>query len=781
MKKTLASVIVGCLCACLLAGCACKHEWLEASCTAARICAECEATEGEPLGHDWVKNEGCTLVCSRCGSVDIAHHTWADATCIVPQTCTVCGFADSTVYAEHQWLEATETAPKTCSVCRKQSGISLGEAREEDYSRIRENGEKLVADGKYAEAIFLLDEAWKQTEEKEFYDIAARYRFAFGNYQTMVLAAGKNNSAVLNKDGTVSVVGRNDNGELAAENWTDIKAISLGDKHIVGLKHNGEVVAAGSNSSGRCNVVQWKNIAAISAGDGHTVALDSDGRVLATGYDEFGQCQTDVLMSEAGEKRIVAVAAGHYHTVALLEDGTAVACGDNRFNACNVKNWTDLAAVYAGSMFTAGLKTNGTVVVTGQSVSGWNVSEWTDMVGLAAGDSWLTGIRADGTVVSVGIEGAYLQECHRTMENWKNIAHVAVGFDQTVAMDSEGKIFCAGVNNFGQCDLQEGAAAQHSGDGEIKAEAEYVIFDRYMDYEDEYANVLGMSADGEPVWIYMTDHMGEYQDHSRIDDIGQFGELYFIREDQCITALDCATGQAVWQHKGIEGKLEKRNTDSEGNTHIVGYSHDIYVAADGKQGCAAEDGTCKQHSNLKPVKPGKTVTQVRFDYFMEGEPGERGNFVGLDKNKVPVWIYRTSQNDVPQNATIMEIGKYGNSYYFLDCGKITALDIKTGKILWQNDDVVTGGISSVIDTNGTIYLCGALGPDFAAVDAKGNTLTVIGTFDENYMWPYAIEKKSGKLHIKFGYGPESETYESFLITVNPRDFSYKIVGGIDPY
>lgn len=50
--------------------CACghKHTWVEATCTEPKTCSECGETEGEPLGHDWIE---ATLTepmkCSRCG------------------------------------------------------------------------------------------------------------------------------------------------------------------------------------------------------------------------------------------------------------------------------------------------------------------------------------------------------------------------------------------------------------------------------------------------------------------------------------------------------------------------------------------------------------------------------------------------------------------------------------------------------------------------------------------------------------------------------------------
>ena len=52
-------------------------------------------------------------------------HTWQEATCTAPKTCTACGVTEGTV-APHTWQEATCTEPVTCSGCGKTDGIPLG-------------------------------------------------------------------------------------------------------------------------------------------------------------------------------------------------------------------------------------------------------------------------------------------------------------------------------------------------------------------------------------------------------------------------------------------------------------------------------------------------------------------------------------------------------------------------------------------------------------------------------------------------------------------------------
>ena len=58
-------------------------------------------------------------------------HTWAEATCTAPKTCTACGKTEGEALG-HTWQEATCQAPKTCSAC----GETEGEALEHNY----ENG-----------------------------------------------------------------------------------------------------------------------------------------------------------------------------------------------------------------------------------------------------------------------------------------------------------------------------------------------------------------------------------------------------------------------------------------------------------------------------------------------------------------------------------------------------------------------------------------------------------------------------------------------------------------
>ncbi len=103
------------------------HTWVEATCTEAKVCSVCNVTEGEALPHMW-KDATCTeaRVCSVCNATDgePLGHSWQGATCITPKTCSVCKVTEGKV-AAHTWLEATTEAPQTCSVCKATTGTKL--------------------------------------------------------------------------------------------------------------------------------------------------------------------------------------------------------------------------------------------------------------------------------------------------------------------------------------------------------------------------------------------------------------------------------------------------------------------------------------------------------------------------------------------------------------------------------------------------------------------------------------------------------------------------------
>ena len=79
-----------------------NHTWVNADCDTPKTCSVCQATEGEALGHNWV-----------------------NADCDTPKTCSVCQATEGEALG-HSWVNADCDTPKTCSVCQETEGEALG-------------------------------------------------------------------------------------------------------------------------------------------------------------------------------------------------------------------------------------------------------------------------------------------------------------------------------------------------------------------------------------------------------------------------------------------------------------------------------------------------------------------------------------------------------------------------------------------------------------------------------------------------------------------------------
>ena len=79
----------------------CNHSWNDATCTDPKTCSVCGATEGSAAGHSWT-DATCTApkTCSACGATegDVAEHNYQDA------TCTGCGAAEPDAVVVGRWF-----------------------------------------------------------------------------------------------------------------------------------------------------------------------------------------------------------------------------------------------------------------------------------------------------------------------------------------------------------------------------------------------------------------------------------------------------------------------------------------------------------------------------------------------------------------------------------------------------------------------------------------------------------------------------------------------------
>lgn len=100
-----------------LAGCACEHEWSEADCVNAAVCAKCEEVGEAALGHDW-----------------------SDATCTAPQTCGRCGETQGEALGHDfgEWVYTKTEKSRTCTRCNHTESEEIDE---KTYAQYLMNGQ----------------------------------------------------------------------------------------------------------------------------------------------------------------------------------------------------------------------------------------------------------------------------------------------------------------------------------------------------------------------------------------------------------------------------------------------------------------------------------------------------------------------------------------------------------------------------------------------------------------------------------------------------------------
>lgn len=350
---------------------------------------------------------------------------------------------------------------------------------------------------------------------------------------TPQIAAGWNNTALLKSDGSVYTWGSNYKFQLGNGNGglvdpsgvpcavlsgtclpvysatpvavqalrQGVKAISVGENHMVALTASGQVYAWGDNSSGQCGadfdpstagtqttiaepqVVQGINSAvAISAGAYHTVVLDSSGNVWTFGRNEYGQLGYGKSSSFTPVKvpnltGIKAISAGGYHTVALKNDGTVWTWGSNTNGQLGVNtgliglptvipNFTDVKAIVAERFETIALKNDNTVWTFSRhgaldsEILPSQVPLGSDISLLYAGSQHSGVIKNDSTIWSWGYNNDGELGDGNTFSNQFPLQAVgmtdvvyAAGAYHTVVIKRDGTIWAWGLNNVGQLGL----------------------------------------------------------------------------------------------------------------------------------------------------------------------------------------------------------------------------------------------------------------------------------------------------------------------------------------
>lgn len=132
--------------------------------------------------------------------------------------------------------------------------------------------------------------------------------------------------------------------------------------------------------------------------------------------------------------------AGLTHSLGVRTDGTVVATGQNTDGQCDVSGWTNIIYAAAGDKISVGVKEDGTVVWAGASMAGIeDLASWTDVKKVAVGDGIIVGISKDGIGMGIG-------DCGDT-PFWTNLTDIKAAGKHIIALKDDGTVVVTGDQN----------------------------------------------------------------------------------------------------------------------------------------------------------------------------------------------------------------------------------------------------------------------------------------------------------------------------------------------
>ncbi len=159
-----------------------------------------------------------------------------------------------------------------------------------------------------------------------------------------------------------------------------------------GTVENGKNESATDTKEEEKEIFRGK-IDSVSVSDDIIVARTNEGKAFAIGGNTLA---TNLDVSHWED--IVAVSAGANHALGLKSDGTVVSTGNGSNGQKNTSEWKDIVAIHAGLKQSFGLKSDGTVIMTTESSSAYPVEGWKDIVSIAGCGDFLWGLDSKGDV-----------------------------------------------------------------------------------------------------------------------------------------------------------------------------------------------------------------------------------------------------------------------------------------------------------------------------------------------------------------------------------------------
>ena len=330
---------------------------------------------------------------------------------------------------------------------------------------------------------------------------------------------------------------------------------------------------------------------------------------------------------------MTAIAVGDGHSVGLRSDGTVIATGNNESGQCDVGEWKDIVAIAAGDCHTLGLCSDGKVLATGNDQEGnLRVGNWKDVQAISAGWMYSAGLKKDGTVITCG----YDEYGQRDVGSWSDIVAMDAGASHVVGLRSDGTVVGAG-RGFGEIrdilDVEKGAHPSESEHGTQDDDAIEVDLQPVSVPDGITTEVIAPDEKKTVRWLTVKpdsesrNGMLEYLDTATVDIVPAKVVLVHNESDQEMS-LDCRVGDN-W----LNGTEWDQILLQSGRTGVY--------PSTSKKGCEIEPSESKASGNnydltVNPVEVGTGTLVVEIG----GYPPDKWNGAAY------VGVLATSKNDV---------------------------------------------------------------------------------------------------------------------------------------
>ena len=186
--------------------------------------------------------------------------------------------------------------------------------------------------------------------------------------------------------------------DSTTDSWKNITMIAAGKNHSAALRKDGTVLCTGSTEA--CRVSDWKDVSQIYAGDEVTVGIHKDGHVSVSG---------DVPAGVAALENVHAASLGNNTYVFVLKDGTVRVFPSGSALATETAVWTGVDEIAAGNGLIAGILKDGRAVaaIPDEAVKE-KVLSWGDLRYIAANGNTVIAVDKNGRMHGAG-DNAYGQ------------------------------------------------------------------------------------------------------------------------------------------------------------------------------------------------------------------------------------------------------------------------------------------------------------------------------------------------------------------------------------